>query len=108
MATLVLAVATCVDAIAFPLAVIFVLYYMGCKVLGYSGHCCKLMKVLLIAAWSLMLLFVAYFTSAMWQPYNLHCLPRLNRSDWLAPWCTDAWPNAHWSARSRYAELAWR
>ena len=75
---------------------------MGNKVLGYSGRFFKLLKVLLTAAWSLMLLFIVYFTMAMWRPYNLHCMPKLNKSDLLADWCTDAWPDVYRSVESRF------
>ena len=81
---------------------IVTLFYMGNKVLSYSGRFYKLLKVLLIATWSLMLLFITYFTAAMWRPYDLHCMPKLNKSDLLAPWCTDAWPDVYRSVEGRF------
>ena len=66
LATIIFSIAICFDPSAFAMGFIFVTFYMGNKVLGYSGNCCKLLKTLLIAAWSLMLLFVAFFTVAMW------------------------------------------
>lgn len=102
MATFIWSIAITVDARAYVFSMTLTLFYMGNKVLGYSGRFCKLLKVLLIATWSVMLLFIVYFTAAMWRPYDLHCMPKLNKSDLLATWCTDAWPDVYKSVFFRF------
>ena len=86
---------------ANPIGIIFSVYiffYMGNKILTNAHNFCSVFKYLIFSAWCLSILLVPYFLAAMWKPYELHCLPKLNRSNMMPQWCFDAWPNAYSSA----------
>ena len=104
LACFILSIATMADPKAVSLFT-FILFYLGNKVLLSSGNFPALLKCLIVCAWSLLIFFIPYFTVAMWQPYELHCIPRLNRSNELAPWCIDTWPNVHFSIKARFNEI---
>ena len=79
-----------------------ILYHMGNKVLLASAtNCCKLLKYLFLSQWCVMLMFLAFFVTTMWMPYEIFCMPRLNLSDNLADFCTKSWPNIHLDAVSK-------
>ena len=104
LACFIFSIATMADPKAVTLFT-FILFYIGNKVLISSGSFPALFKCLLVSVWCFLIFFIPYFTVAMWQPYELHCMPRLNRSNELAPWCIDAWPNVHFSVKSRFKEM---
>ena len=100
LAAFLLAIATMIEPRGVYLTPI-ILYHSCRKILHASNNsCCKLVKYLFVLQWSILAIMIAFFTVTMWMPYELFCMPRLNLSDNLATFCTDAWPNLHLYAAS--------
>ena len=97
LATMIFAVATMANPIGIIFSV-YIFFFMGNKILTNAHNFCSVFKYLLFSAWCLSILLVPYFLTAMWKPYEMHCLPKLNRSNMMPHWCFDTWPNAYSSA----------
>lgn len=57
--------------------------------------CCKIFKFLMVGWFCSLFFIVPLFMIQFVKPYELHCDPKIDRTNAVPLWCLDAWPNVY-------------
>lgn len=80
---------------------VFVAYPMLKKIFG-TKNCCKIFKYLMTSWFCALFILLPLFIIQFLTPYELHCDPKIDRTDSVPVWCLDSLPNVYGYVQNVY------
>lgn len=73
---------------------IFIAHSMLPKIL-FTNNCCRIWKYLIYSLIAALVILGPMFIIQQIKPYQLHCDPKIDRTDDVPLWCLDEFPNVY-------------